>query len=101
MGIKAGIDMLSSEFVDRNYKVLFAHNMNHNYLSSLLHSLGNKPFGIIVISKSGTTLEPAVALSLFQQRLIKNVGAKKANQLIVAITDRQKGLLLKNAIKNN
>ncbi len=92
--------MLSSEFVDRDFKVLFAHNMNHNYLSSLLHTLGNDPFGIIVISKSGTTLEPAVALSLFQERLIENVGIKKANRLIVAITDKRKGLLLKNAIKN-
>lgn len=91
LGIKAGMDMLSSQFYRKNFKVYFAHNMNHNYLTSLMNGLGNDPFGIIVISKSGTTLEPAIAFSLFYKRLIKNVGKKKADKLIATVTDKYKG----------
>lgn len=100
LGIKAGMDMLSSEFYKKNFKVYFAHNMNQNYLTSLLNSLGKDPFGIIIISKSGTTLEPAIALSLFHKRLEKNVGKEKANKLVVAVTDKHKGNLGRMAIEN-
>jgi len=93
LGIKAGIDMLSSEFLQRKFQVYFAHNFNQNYLSSLLASMGDDPFGIIVISKSGNTLEPAVALELFRKKLEKNIGPKKANEFIVAVTDKEKGTL--------
>ncbi|XQP55686.1 MAG: glucose-6-phosphate isomerase [Mycoplasmoidaceae bacterium] len=101
LGIKAGMDMLSSQFSQKDFNVYFAHNFNHNYLLSLLKGLGDKPFGIIVISKSGTTLEPAVALNMFYRRLQRNVGQEKANKLVVAITDKEKGTLLRNAIKKN
>lgn len=101
LGIKAGMNMLSSDFNKRNFQVFFAHNFNHNYLLSLLNSMGKDPFGIIIISKSGTTLEPATAFSLFYRRLVKNVGKEKANKLVVAVTDKEKGYVLKDAIKNN
>ncbi|MCQ3908100.1 MAG: hypothetical protein MJ200_00605 [Mycoplasmoidaceae bacterium] len=91
MGIKAGLDMLSSEFIGRGMKVYFAHNFNQNYLTSMIKSLGKSSFGIIVISKSGTTLEPAIAFSLFYKKLIKNVGYETANKLVVTVTDKEKG----------
>lgn len=97
LGIKAGLDMLSSEFEGRGIQVYFAHNFNQNYLTSMIRSLGKVPFGIIIISKSGTTLEPAIAFSLFYKKLIKTVGRKKANKLIVTVTDKEKGNFAKAA----
>ncbi|MCQ3907224.1 MAG: hypothetical protein MJ219_00215 [Mycoplasmoidaceae bacterium] len=73
--------------------------MNQNYLLRILKKLDNKKFGIIVNSKSGTTLEPAIAFNLFRNKLIANTN--KANDLIVAVTDRQKGTLHDLAVKNN
>ncbi len=101
LGIKAGMNWLSSDFAKKNFKIYFAHNFNHNYITSLLNSLGKDPFGIIIISKSGTTLEPAVAFGLFRRLLIKNVGEAKSNKLIVAVTDKEKGNIRKLVKKNN
>ncbi|MCQ3915273.1 MAG: hypothetical protein MJ195_00525 [Mycoplasmoidaceae bacterium] len=95
--MKAGLDMLSSEFEGRGMRVYFAHNFNQNYLLSMINSLGREPFGIIIISKSGTTLEPAIAFSLFYKKLIKNVGRAKADKLIVTVTDKEKGNFAKAA----
>jgi glucose-6-phosphate isomerase len=55
--------------------------------------LNKQKFAIIVISKSGTTLEPALAFQLIRKQLEKNVGAANLNKLIVAITDYHKGTL--------
>lgn len=101
LGIKAGVDMLTSRFQKQNFDVLFAHNFNHNYLSALLENLGRAKFGIIVISKSGSTLESAIALELFKNKLVDNIGQEKANKYIVAITDPEKGVLHEMAVKNN
>ena len=103
--------MLSSEFEGRGMQVYFAHNFNQNYLLSMINGLGKCPFGIIIISKSGTTLEPAIAFSLFSfckfieelllfvfyKKLIKNVGQAKADKLIVTVTDKEKGNFAKAA----
>ncbi|MCQ3914941.1 MAG: hypothetical protein MJ201_04230 [Mycoplasmoidaceae bacterium] len=101
MGIKAGMDMLRSEFNKKDFQVYFAHNFNQNYLSALLNAIGKSPFGIIIISKSGTTLEPAIALDIFFKRLVKNVGKARANKLIAAITDKEKGNLLQTVKKHD
>lgn len=101
LGIKAGIDMLCPKYQKKEFKVYFAHNFNQNYLLTLLNSFGDEPFGIVVISKSGLTLEPAIALDLFYKKLVRNVGKERANKLVVAITDENRGLLLNNAKKNN
>lgn len=101
LGIKAGMDMLRSEFNKKDFQVYFAHNFNQNYLSALLNAIGKSPFGIIIISKSGTTLEPAIALDIFFKRLAKNVGKARANKLIAAITDKEKGNLLQTVKKHD
>jgi len=101
LGIRAGVDMLSPAFGNKKFNVIWVHNIANNYLVSLLKSLKNKKFGIIVISKSGTTMEPALAFHLLKDLLIKNVGEKETNKLIVAVTDHDKGTLHDLAVKNN
>jgi len=74
--------------------ILYAgQNVSSEYHSSLLEYLSTKPFNIIVISKSGTTTEPALAFRLLREKLEKNVGKKEAAKRIIAITDAKKGAL--------
>ncbi len=98
LGIKAGVDMLMSTLTKNKINLHWLHNMNQNYVVRLLKRLNKKTFGIVVISKSGTTLEPAIAFNLFRKQLMTNT--RKSNELIVAITDKQKGTLHDLAIKN-
>lgn len=97
LGARAVIEALSNSF--HNYepegmKVIFAgHNISEDYYHELQNYLENKEFGICVISKSGTTTEPAIAFRLLKELLEKKVGRKEARQRIVAITDAAKGAL--------
>ena len=59
--------------------------------------LKNKSFGIVVISKSGTTTEPAIAFRLLKEQLEAQVGKDEAKHRIIAITDAKKGALRKLA----
>jgi glucose-6-phosphate isomerase len=98
LGAKAVIDALSSTFAsyDQNAKtqVLFAgHNIGEDYLADMQEFLKDKEFGIINISKSGTTTEPAIAFRLLKQQLETQVGKGEAQRRIVAITDASKGAL--------
>lgn len=95
LGIKAGVDMLST---NNKINIHWVHNINQNYISKMLSSLKNKKFAIIVISKSGTTLEPAIGFNLFRKLLSKNTN--KFRDLIVAITDKSRGTLHNLAVKN-
>lgn len=97
LGAKAVIEALSNSF--HNYdkaemKVIFAgHNIGEDYYYELLDYLKDKEFGICVISKSGTTTEPAIAFRLLKETLEKRVGKEEARKRIVAITDAAKGAL--------
>ncbi len=98
LGAKAVIEALSDSFAayrnDNGPKVLFAgQNIGEDYLYELQDYLKNKKFGIIVISKSGTTTEPAIAFRLLKDQLEKQLGREEANKRIVAITDAKKGAL--------
>lgn len=99
LGAKAVIEALAPAFPvnDTNNKypeVLFAgHNIGEDYLFELQQYLHNKRFGIIVISKSGTTTEPAIAFRLLKEQLEKAVGKAEAAKRIVAITDANRGAL--------
>jgi glucose-6-phosphate isomerase len=62
-------------------------------LLPLLKKIHNSKFAIIVNSKSGTTLEPALGFRLFREQLQKNVGISKLHKYIVAVTDYEKGTL--------
>lgn len=98
LGAKAVIDALSNSFAsykcDTKTTVLFAgHNLGEDYLSDLQDFLSDKEFGLINISKSGMTTEPAVTFRLLKQQLEAKVGKGEAQRRIVAVTDAKKGSL--------
>ena len=97
LGAKAVIEALSSSFdayQGGKCKVLFAgNNIGEDYIAELMDLLKGKKFGIVVISKSGTTTEPAIAFRLLKDMLEKQEGKQEAAKRIVAITDAKKGAL--------
>ena len=101
LGAKAVIEALSDSFAplraegdERRTRVLFAgQNIGEDYLYELQDLLKDKKFGIIVISKSGTTTEPAIAFRLLKEQLEAQMGKEEASKRIVAITDAKKGAL--------
>jgi glucose-6-phosphate isomerase len=104
LGSKAVTEALSHNFEslrtgNANPLILFAgQNLGEDYLSDLLEVLDEKRYGIIVISKSGTTTEPAIAFRILKQHLEEKMGKKEAKNLIIAITDEKKGALRKLAV---
>ena len=97
LGAKAVIDALSSNFAwlegEKPAIVYAGQNIGEDYLYELQALLKNKKFGIISISKSGTTTEPALAFRLLKTQLEEQQGREAAKQLIVCITDAKKGAL--------
>ena len=99
LGAKAVIEALSNAFDAYTAtpgcpKVLFAgQNIGEDYMHELQTFLADKRFGIIVISKSGTTTEPAIAFRLLKEQLERQAGKDAAKNLIVAITDEKRGAL--------
>lgn len=99
LGARAVIDSLSNAFdwlqQDRKSPVIMyaGNNISEDYLFELKEYLKNKSFGIINISKSGTTTEPALAFRILKELLEEKVGKGEARQRIVAITDATKGAL--------
>lgn len=100
LGAKAVNTALQDSFADyyapapSSPKVLYAgQNIGEEYMAELQNLLAGKKFGIIVISKSGTTTEPAIAFRILKDMLEKQAGTEVAKDLIVAITDAKKGAL--------
>ncbi|MBR1882362.1 MAG: glucose-6-phosphate isomerase [Muribaculaceae bacterium] len=98
LGAKAVIEALSDNFAAykpaAGARVLFAgNNISEDYLAQLMQLLAGKRFGIIVISKSGTTTEPAIAFRLLKEQLEREQGREWAAQHIVAVTDARRGAL--------
>ena len=98
LGAKAVVEALSDSFasfkVSAAPRILFAgQNIGEDYLFELQELLAGSKFGIIVISKSGTTTEPAIAFRLLKAQLEAQVGKAEAAKLIVAITDARRGAL--------
>lgn len=100
LGAKAVVEALSNSFASLrpgmkgDPKLLFAgQNIGEDYLFELQDYLKDKRFGIIVISKSGTTTEPAIAFRLLKEQLEHQLGKEEARKRIVAITDAKRGAL--------
>ena len=98
LGAKAVIEALSDHFAayksGNGPKVLFAgSNIGEDYLYDLMDLVRGHKFGIIVISKSGTTTEPAIAFRLFKEMLEQQEGKEFAKHNIIAITDARRGAL--------
>lgn len=103
LGARAVIEAITPYFTTQppgSVEILYAGNhLSGDYLTGLLQYLEGKSFGIVVISKSGTTTEPALAFRFLRALLEKQVGTRKAAERIIAITDKQKGALLSLAKK--
>ncbi|MDR1594082.1 MAG: glucose-6-phosphate isomerase [Prevotellaceae bacterium] len=100
LGAKAVIESLSSSFEaytdNGNPKIIFAgHHLDEDYLSEMLDFIENKRVSCIVISKSGTTTEPAVAFRIIKRHIEQKYGKEGAKERIVAITDHSRGALRK------
>jgi glucose-6-phosphate isomerase len=98
LGAKAVIDALSHSFSPilktKHHDILFAgQNICEDYMSDLLELLDGRNYSIIVISKSGTTTEPAIAFRILKDHLEKKAGKAVAADRVIAITDSSKGAL--------
>ena len=101
LGARAVIEALSSSFYNmqtleqrKNTLVLFAgNNLSPNYINDLIEVIGDKDFSINVISKSGTTTEPAIAFRIFREILENKYGIDEARSRIYVTTDEKRGAL--------
>ena len=93
LGARGAIELLKPLPAPGDPRVFFAGNgLSPDYLSDLLQQLGDQDFDVNVISKSGTTLEPAVSFRIFRELLAKKYG-DKADEHIFATTDARRGVL--------
>lgn len=93
LGARAVIEALTDSFSPSLPIYYAGHHLDGAYHRDLMKHLEGKRFAIDVISKSGTTTEPAIAFRLFRALLEKNVGRAEARRLILATTDARKGAL--------
>ncbi|MGM8211313.1 glucose-6-phosphate isomerase [Virgibacillus sp. W0430] len=101
LGARAAIDMLSHTFTHllpkeerQGPEIIFVgHHLSSTYMSHLIDVLKDKDFSINVISKSGTTIEPAIAFRIFKELIEKKYGKEEAAKRIYVTTDREKGAL--------
>lgn len=97
LGHRAVIEVLGGE--RKRTKIIYAGNsLSSLQLNCALRELGDADFSINVISKSGTTTEPAVAFRVFKEKLIAKYGEEEAAKRIYATTDANKGALHDEAI---
>ncbi len=108
LGAKAAIDFLNNHFANlqtseerKAPQILYAGNsISSTYLADLVEYVQDKEFSVNVISKSGTTTEPAIAFRVFKELLIKKYGQEEANKRIYATTDKVKGAVKVEADAN-
>ena len=94
LGFRSVLAALENPFRSSKPRIHFAgHHLSSGYMKQLLDYLENRSFGIIVISKSGTTTEPAVAFRFLFDRLHRQYGAGGVKKRVVVITDEKKGTL--------
>jgi glucose-6-phosphate isomerase len=98
LGARAVIEALSHSFPrharTKHHEIIYAgHNICEDYVAELLEILEHKNYSIVVISKSGTTTEPAIAFRLLKDQLERKYGKPAAATRVVAITDASKGAL--------
>lgn len=107
LGARAALEMLNHSFQnlllqeDRNApQIIFVgHHLSSTYMVELFDLLKGKDFSINIISKSGTTTEPAIAFRIFKKYLIDKYGPEEAKQRIFATTDKKRGALKLSADK--
>ena len=101
LGARAVIEALTSSFQNmltdkqRKYpQILYVgNNLSPNYINELIEYIGVKDFSVNVISKSGTTTEPAIAFRIFREMLENKYGIEEARSRIYVTTDKERGAL--------
>ena len=98
LGARMVIEALQSEFAsmqrgDKPYIVYAGHTLSEDYYAQLLSILDQEDYSVTVISKSGTTTEPAVAFRIVKAHLVSKYGAAEASRRILAVTDASRGAL--------
>ena len=101
LGARAAIEFLRHSFYNNVSKEVrktpeiyyCGNNLSGTYLSQLVDVIGDRDFSVNIISKSGTTTEPAVAFRIFKEMLEKKYGKEEAAKRIYATTDKEKGAL--------
>ena len=101
LGARAVIEALTHTFYAylpkeqrKTPQILYVgNNLNPNYINDIIDLIGNRDFSINVISKSGTTTEPAIAFRIFREILENKYGLKEAQKRIFVTTDKKKGAL--------
>ena len=101
LGARAVIDALTSSFINlqneekrKHPMILYAgNNLSPNYINELIEIIGDKDFSVNVISKSGTTTEPAIAFRIFREILENKYGIDEARSRIYVTTDKERGAL--------
>ena len=107
LGARAAIEFLSHSFANVLDKakrgtpeIYFVGNsISSKYIKDLKDVLEGKDFSINIISKSGTTTEPAIAFRVFKEMLIEKYGREEANKRIYATTDKARGALKELAVQ--
>jgi len=105
LGARAAIEMLTHSFYNtlsnekrKSPAIFFAgNNISSTYMADLIDAVEGKDISVNVISKSGTTTEPAIAFRIFKELLEKKYGKEGARERIFATTDKSKGALKKLA----
>ena len=99
LGHRAIIEALRPQ---TDMEILYAGNsLSKREMDYVLKKLGDRDFSVNVISKSGTTIEPAKAFEIFKRKLAEKYGIAEAAKRIYATTDAEKGELHEEAVKNN
>lgn len=104
LGARAVIESLTHTFYSYGKRdtpqILYAgNNLSPNYINDLIDVIGDRDISINVISKSGTTTEPAIAFRIFREYLENKYGMEEARERIYCTTDSEKGALKKLAIE--
>lgn len=105
LGARAAIEFLRHSFYNSVSKEIrktpeiyyVGNNISSTYISHLIETIGDRDFSVNIISKSGTTTEPAIAFRIFKKLLIEKYGKDEAAKRIYATTDKARGALKKLA----
>lgn len=99
LGARAVNDALAHNFAhlkkeqEHPHMIFAGHHIGEDYMHELLELLEGKSYSVVVISKSGTTTEPALAFRLLKEHLENKYGKEEARDRIIAVTDAEKGAL--------
>lgn len=99
LGTRTALDFIKSPFYneDKSKKTpdiyFVGNNISSTYINDIINIMGDRDFSVNVISKSGTTTEPAIAFRIFKQKLEEKYGVEGAKDRIFATTDKARGAL--------